>query len=241
MNAKEVISRYALDIEDLERQKARRKAEMILSLSKDKGWMESDFIRWFYWETDFSLDILSEASGVRTHKIQSMVGAAYPVPYKCHKCKETRYHMCNSRLEKNTFLSPKNLKHYLCEVCEKAKIKEDDEKRIKKIQANEAKARDKGRFLHEMPYDEFLETDYWKKFSHERKRDADYKCTKCGRRDLNLHTHHLKYERRGYERKTDVVVLCEACHKEAHGMEIPQYMIRNPVSLRDRVLQVIGK
>ncbi len=45
------------------------------------------------------------------------------------------------------------------------------------------------------------------------------RCQACGGAE-RLEVHHLTYERLGYERLTDLMVLCHACHAEAHG-QIP--------------------
>jgi hypothetical protein len=130
---------------------------------------------------------------------------------------------------------------YVCDSCKKAIEREYEEKLLQKAQAKEAKAKDKNAYLHTMPYDEYLRTKHWKDFSKARLKDANYQCTKCHRSDITLNVHHLTYDRRGYERVSDVVVLCEACHKEAHHIPVPKHLIYNPVSLRDRALQAIGK
>jgi 5-methylcytosine-specific restriction endonuclease McrA len=105
----------------------------------------------------------------------------------------------------------------------------------------EAKSKSKADLLRKMPYDEFLQTKYWKKFAKERLHKAGCQCSKCGRNDITLQVHHLTYERRGHELPSDVVVLCKACHLEIHGRPVPQYLIYNPVSLRDRAMAAIGK
>ena len=75
--------------------------------------------------------------------------------------------------------------------------------------------------LRAMPYGKYLQTTEW----HSRRRlhveSARHRCqvynTKA-RLDLQLHTHHRTYERRGSERFSDLIVLCEKCHREFHGI-----------------------
>lgn len=128
---------------------------------------------------------------------------------------------------------------YYCEKCLEIKRKKQEENIIKRAQTIESKSKNKTALLNKMPYDEFLQTKYWKKFAKERLHEAGCKCSKCGRNDITLQVHHLTYERRGHELPSDVIVLCKACHLEAHNRPVPQCLVYNPVSLRDRALQAI--
>jgi hypothetical protein len=70
--------------------------------------------------------------------------------------------------------------------------------------------------LKEMPYDEYLQTDEWKRL-------ADYTKTKYGAAcalDSSHpaeHAHHRTYERRGREWGNDLIPLCADCHAKFHG------------------------
>jgi len=239
-NVKDEVLKYAQRIEEIKIRKANYTSELISVLKQEKNQLNSDFMEWLYWETEFSLEMIAEIMDIPFRNITRLT-PSHNVPYICHGCKETRYKNCTSRTDRAAFLAPKNLNSHLCEECTEAWRKLTEERETKIIQAQEEKAKIKSKFLHEMPYDEFLRTTYWKKFAKERMREVGYKCTKCGRSDLVLNVHHLTYERRGYERVSDVEVLCKACHLEAHNMPVPQCMIQNPVSLRDRALEAIRR
>lgn len=68
---------------------------------------------------------------------------------------------------------------------------------------------------HEMPYKEYLKSEFWQD-----KRDtivsaAGYRCQVCNAAG-ELHVHHRTYERRGHEAPHDLIALCADCHKLFH-------------------------
>jgi len=67
-------------------------------------------------------------------------------------------------------------------------------------------------------YHEYIKSDAWKVRSHQAKVKAGYHCQLCGKssNDHNLHTHHNNYEHLGQELETDLIVLCNDCHKKHH-------------------------
>lgn len=82
--------------------------------------------------------------------------------------------------------------------------------------------------LRNMPYEEYLKTPHWRGV-----RDAMimlYGC-RCQGHDCDMmgdsgyggaesmiHVHHLTYENRGNERYKDLTLLCDRCHRQAHGI-----------------------
>jgi len=69
-----------------------------------------------------------------------------------------------------------------------------------------------------MPYGEYLKTKYWQKVKYKVLKRDNFKCTKCGEREP-LHVHHLTYKHKGSELKhlTDLITLCDLCHKLIHN------------------------
>jgi len=67
---------------------------------------------------------------------------------------------------------------------------------------------------HSPQYTSYLSSKAWKKIRNEMLRLFDYKCQGCGKMKLpsKLYIHHLTYDRLGYERMSDLMVLCEGCH-----------------------------
>lgn len=70
-----------------------------------------------------------------------------------------------------------------------------------------------------IPYQEYLSTEHWRKVRLKALRRAGNKCQLCNRSDGQLHVHHRTYERRGKEKASDVIVLCKDCHEKHHGRE----------------------
>lgn len=75
--------------------------------------------------------------------------------------------------------------------------------------------RDRQAFLAAMPYQDYLQTDHWRKTARAAKERAGFRCALCNERG-QLHAHHRTYERRGAEIETDVIALCADCHRNFH-------------------------
>ena len=77
----------------------------------------------------------------------------------------------------------------------------------------------------EMTYEQFLNTEYWLIITQYLKKQSNFTCCDCGRKftvTKQLNVHHLTYENHGREHLTevqqsDLVVLCEDCHKNRHA------------------------
>lgn len=85
------------------------------------------------------------------------------------------------------------------------RIRRPDEARVTRLAA-----------LRQMPYSEYLRSDEWRE---RRKRHLEYagnRCQLCNSDRQPLHVHHRTYERRGFERSADLVVLCADCHEAFH-------------------------
>jgi 5-methylcytosine-specific restriction endonuclease McrA len=76
---------------------------------------------------------------------------------------------------------------------------------------------DNGHTLATMPYSEYLKTEQWHAKRHAAITRANYKCQRCYTQD-HLQVHHRTYERRGHEKPNDLMVLCDKCHKNEHGL-----------------------
>lgn len=66
-------------------------------------------------------------------------------------------------------------------------------------------------------YQDYLRSSHWHEYRKQQYRRAGYKCENCKATNEPLQVHHLTYERLGCEEKGDTVVLCQGCHREAHG------------------------
>lgn len=66
-----------------------------------------------------------------------------------------------------------------------------------------------------MPYAEYLQTAHWKDTRRIALAYAGHRCQLCNGGGI-LHVHHRTYERLGEEMMSDLVVLCERCHRIFH-------------------------
>jgi 5-methylcytosine-specific restriction endonuclease McrA len=73
-----------------------------------------------------------------------------------------------------------------------------------------------------MNYKQYLQSDYWKELRETKIMESNGRCQKC-KRTSNLQVHHLTYDRKGCERLSDLMVLCERCHEKAHNL-FPVYV-----------------
>lgn len=64
-------------------------------------------------------------------------------------------------------------------------------------------------------YAHYLASDHWKNF---RRSVRSQWCFCCLVHSVKLEVHHITYDRLGRERPTDVVTVCDKCHKEIHRM-----------------------
>lgn len=67
-------------------------------------------------------------------------------------------------------------------------------------------------------YDMYILSPLWKIQREKFLAKANYRCEKCGATS-SLVGHHRDYSRLGWERETDVLILCEACHAKLHLRE----------------------
>jgi 5-methylcytosine-specific restriction endonuclease McrA len=74
---------------------------------------------------------------------------------------------------------------------------------------------ERARELHVMPYSKYLETPEWRSRAAQIKASSGSRCAACGS-ETRLQIHHLTYDRRGYERPSDLLTLCRPCHKLVH-------------------------
>ena len=68
----------------------------------------------------------------------------------------------------------------------------------------------------QLPYSEYLKTEYWQLRRARALISGEYKCRVCGA-GQGLEVHHNTYERLGHERDADLIVLCRACHQLFHN------------------------
>lgn len=74
-----------------------------------------------------------------------------------------------------------------------------------------------------MPYDQYLQTEYWQKIRQIKLTEAEWKCSACPETH-GLQIHHKSYKYRGREhlKLSTLLVLCDSCHKKVHGLDKPK-------------------
>jgi len=70
-------------------------------------------------------------------------------------------------------------------------------------------------WLRRLPYADYLLTSHWRRVRELALEQAGHLCDLCGHDD-QLEVHHRTYERLGFERQSDLVVLCHDCHRDHH-------------------------
>lgn len=80
-----------------------------------------------------------------------------------------------------------------------------------------------------MNYSEYLESEVWQRTRRWALDKAGDKCQLC-KSDIKLNVHHNDYSRLGKEEPSDIIVLCEHCHKKFHGKksEPLELKVENP-------------
>lgn len=64
-------------------------------------------------------------------------------------------------------------------------------------------------------YQKYLNSPHWQKIRQEVFKEYGHRCDQCGS-SKNLRVHHITYENLGEEQISDLVPLCEDCHKKLH-------------------------
>ncbi len=74
-----------------------------------------------------------------------------------------------------------------------------------------------------MEYQEYLDSDHWRKMKKRTIFLDKYRCRECGTAGTcvsDLHTHHINYDHLGKEPAEDLCILCASCHLERHSLSM---------------------
>jgi len=118
----------------------------------------------------------------------------------CPQCGKTLYSTKQSR---SGGYSP-----FRCDECDKKRVQQWERQR--REQEAELKK------LRSMPYPEYLQTEHWKEVRRRALKRSGFRCQICNTNKKALHVHHRTYANRGQEYSSDVIVLCEECHRTFH-------------------------
>lgn len=174
-----------------------------------------------YWDENARVDDIVDRFGFRTRR--QVLEHVMPMGFEksCRECKTSFVVMFRNRTEVNCAHSHENRQFasgWICDDClvanseRQAALIADSEMRQRMRARGEA---DQRHALKSMPYREYLQSDHWRKTREQAISKAGGRCQMCNRSD-RLHVHHRTYVRRGEERMSDLLVLCETCHHEFH-------------------------
>ena len=65
-------------------------------------------------------------------------------------------------------------------------------------------------------YHEYLKSKRWKATREDILKKRGSKCQLCGDISKNFHVHHNTYDRVGFEKDEDLIILCNKCHAKFH-------------------------
>lgn len=178
----------------------------------------------FYWCSEIKTTEIADAylGGIHTNKIAVAVGPAVFVDRECKGCSKPVYAFSRS----DAISRVADLQQFNSEVFHRRmgwadpRICHECKRRL--YDAHMAAPREEGRRqaerlreLQYMPYAEYLQTPEWKATRENAVRRARGCCQTCSSTD-RLNVHHRTYIRRGQEYSSDLIVLCEPCHKIFH-------------------------
>jgi hypothetical protein len=107
---------------------------------------------------------------------------------------------------------------------ELARLRAESERRLPPTATEE-----ESDFLRGLPYADYLRSDYWKRVRWVIIRDSELRCRICNAGG-NLRVHHRDYSSIGREKISDLICVCDACHKLFHENRV---LVREHIS--DRV------
>lgn len=176
----------------------------------------------FYWCTEIKATEISAAycNGIHTNKLIDVVGPAVFSDRKCLRCKNEIYAFSRSSAAERLKAAQTFVDKWrgcdwadprICHVCEAQlyavrHVVYADEMKRRQSRVDELKY---------MPYRDYLKTPEWKATRESAIRRARGCCQTCSSKD-RLNVHHRTYARRGSEYNSDLIVLCEPCHKLFH-------------------------
>jgi Zn finger protein HypA/HybF involved in hydrogenase expression len=130
---------------------------------------------------------------------------------RCVQCNASVTIAVTSRRDYEQRSTPKALSRLLCDQCKQPGLEV-----VRQSQARMDALAARREELAAMPYQEYLQTEEWQETRKDALRRAKYRCQLCYGEGV-LHVHHRTYERRGHELSSDLIVLCESCHRLHHG------------------------
>jgi hypothetical protein len=173
------------------------------------GWLESFRKKW-------KMPMAVEKYGHNSLRINGYSEKTV-MPYLCGRCQDKVFAI----LETNKVIEKKKYQERL----------QNEVGTIRKIILGETKVSPSKRFqvlcntmteqvsltIKEMPYREFLESNYWKTVKNYKLQISNWTCDLCNAKP-QLNVHHKTYDNHGEEHLhlEDLIVLCKPCHAKFH-------------------------
>lgn len=225
------------------REHLERKARKLAKLYIANNCRENDdefnvLIDFLYWNTPVELAIIASLLGMSVHRVRyeiTPIDAASKC--ECLKCGEAMNIIIRSRSESEAFdarrrkinseaIQARLKRLFTCKKCVANEVirKQNESKAYWKLskqkeQQRESEERQWAESVRSMPYKEYLETEHWQGLRKMKLRQSHGRCQLCDQTNVILHVHHKCYDRLGQEYLTDLIVLCEQCHKKYHGVK----------------------
>jgi len=70
--------------------------------------------------------------------------------------------------------------------------------------------------MNKQEYQEYLQSPHWKRCVYAMHQIRTEDCELCSQPSEEYHIHHMSYERIGNEQYSDLIKLCDKCHKYVH-------------------------
>lgn len=199
-----------------EQQHKKSKKRLLLSIKKRPQGIGKSFVNYYYWYTDFPIQVFCEWVGItQTKLLKELIEPLEftkkcSMPYCSNEIKtqiKSRQQLKEFKKEQSPFCSDcgKDYKEFNSQC-----IEQKNREIFEKIEKEKS---DKIETLRAMPYKEYLKTEHWSYMRKKKLRWVDYKCQLCNSED-KLEVHHRTYENLGCEEWIDLVVLCHRCHTE---------------------------
>ncbi len=84
-------------------------------------------------------------------------------------------------------------------------------------------------------YLEYLKSDKWQEVRKAKAKEQNYTCERCHKViKKGFHIHHKTYEHLGNEPLSDLMFLCEDCHKEIHKIIAKKKMRKSKTSPKNK-------
>jgi len=227
------IESTMIELRETKKDLKQRLPEILMEASKSANSDDKLFVAWLlYWNVTelYPRDIAKQLLNISVPAMRKkFIEHGFPCSFQCCKCKKhieaehrqnLSFHRHLAQVHGFKSIESRFEETVMCYECaekylERINIKFMQEKSFfEEVQGTQdGKSIDQ---LKKMPYAKYLESDHWQERRVRHLRSAGFRCQLCNADNTKLHVHHRTYERKGCERFSDLIVLCEECHHIFH-------------------------